>query len=54
MYQGIGKISFNDPCVCRKEHSYPSCPTVVCKLGRASFTVRQRGLESSSRHTQGD
>ena len=49
-------ISFNDPCVCRIELSNPSCFTAVCKPGSVEFTgtVRQRGLESSLRHTQGD
>ena len=49
------KINFNHPCVCRIELSNPGCLTVVCKRGSVEFTytVRQRGLESSTRHTQG-
>ena len=54
--EGGKHISFNHPCVCRMELSNPSCFTAVCKPGSVEFTgtVRQRGLESSLRHTQGD
>ena len=50
-----GIISFNHPFVYSIELSNPSCLTVVCKRGSVEFTdtVKQRGLESSLRHTQG-
>ena len=55
IYGGV-MISFNHLWVCLIELSNPSCLTVVCKRGSVEFTdtVRQRGLESSLRHTQGD
>ena len=49
-------IIFSHPCVCRIELSNTSYLTDACKRGSVEVTdtVRQRGLESSLRHTQGD
>jgi len=46
-------ISFNYPCVCRIELSNPSCLTAGGFV-EFEYTVIQRGLESSLRHTKGD
>ena len=43
------KKKFLSPCVCRNELSNPRCLTEP----RLQTTVRQLGLESSIRHTQG-
>ena len=49
------KKKFQSPCVCRNELSNPRCLTVPVNSTepRLQTTVRQLGLESSIRHTQG-
>jgi len=49
------KQTFQSPFVCRNERSNPRCLNVSVNSAypRLKTTVRQRGLESSIRHTQG-